>query len=528
MATQTTTPVTELKINRLTKALYNDISTPSDSELYIVTDEQVDYSDLTNKPTIGNATLTIQKNGTTVNTFTANASSNVTANITVPTKISDLTNDSNFANTDLSNLSSTGKNISNWSTNVSNCITEIPQDIKLELNNGTLTLKAGSKVYVPNGSGVFDVVNITTDKITTASANGKWAYFINKSGNLQRWTANECFSGTTAPTSIHYPMWYDTTNNAIKSSDDYGSTWSGKFSLPIAIVTVSNGAISSIDQVFNGFGYIGSTIFALPGVKGLMPSGRNADGTLNNTAFTVNNVITRTTSYDFNSQCALIMRDTGIDYVKKDFYLESEKTPALKQYARLYQSTENQMYYGEASAWAKISAFNFGSMTIDSSGKITSFSTKTPFHAVDYSDFQKTAEQTNTNTTNIATLGTSKANTSLNNVSAGIDFVIESQEPTAENDYMWYRKYKSGWVEQGGVSIAIADYETATITLPVAMSNINYTLTFGNGWDGTNDDGAYIGAYCERLPNRTTTSFQLYGRGATQRKISFVVSGKAA
>lgn len=48
-------------------------------------------------PTVNNATLTIQKNGTSVGTFTANASSNVTANITVPTKTSDLTNDSNFA-----------------------------------------------------------------------------------------------------------------------------------------------------------------------------------------------------------------------------------------------------------------------------------------------------------------------------------------------------------------------------------------------------------------------------------------------
>lgn len=47
-------------------------------------------------PTVNNATLTIQKNGTTVNTFTANASSNVTANITVPTKTSDITNDSGF------------------------------------------------------------------------------------------------------------------------------------------------------------------------------------------------------------------------------------------------------------------------------------------------------------------------------------------------------------------------------------------------------------------------------------------------
>lgn len=47
-------------------------------------------------PTVNNATLTIQKNGTTVKTFTANASADVTANITVPTKVSDLTNDSGF------------------------------------------------------------------------------------------------------------------------------------------------------------------------------------------------------------------------------------------------------------------------------------------------------------------------------------------------------------------------------------------------------------------------------------------------
>lgn len=62
-------------------------------------------SDLTNDsgfitssdlPTVNNATLTIQKNGTNVQTFTANASSDVTANITVPTVVSDLTNDSGY------------------------------------------------------------------------------------------------------------------------------------------------------------------------------------------------------------------------------------------------------------------------------------------------------------------------------------------------------------------------------------------------------------------------------------------------
>lgn len=57
------------------------------------------YNDLSNKPTIptvNNATLTIQKNGTTVETFTANASSDVTANITVPINVSELTNDAGY------------------------------------------------------------------------------------------------------------------------------------------------------------------------------------------------------------------------------------------------------------------------------------------------------------------------------------------------------------------------------------------------------------------------------------------------
>lgn len=57
-----------------------------------------EYADSTyaNKSSVNNGTLTIQKNGTDVQTFTANQSSSVTANITVPTKVSELTNDSGF------------------------------------------------------------------------------------------------------------------------------------------------------------------------------------------------------------------------------------------------------------------------------------------------------------------------------------------------------------------------------------------------------------------------------------------------
>lgn len=47
-------------------------------------------------PTVNNATLTIKKNNTSVGTFTANSSTDTTVDITVPTKTSDLTNDSSY------------------------------------------------------------------------------------------------------------------------------------------------------------------------------------------------------------------------------------------------------------------------------------------------------------------------------------------------------------------------------------------------------------------------------------------------
>lgn len=64
------------------------------------------------------------------------------------------------------------------------------------------------------------------------------------------------------------------------------------------------------------------------------------------------------------------------------------------------------------------------------------------------------------------------------------DYVIESQFPTAENNYTWYRKYKSGWVEQGGIQTgsqeAVMGYDAdlGTITLPVPMNSSDY---YANG-----------------------------------------------
>ena len=66
-----------------------------------------------------------------------------------------------------------------------------------------------------------------------------------------------------------------------------------------------------------------------------------------------------------------------------------------------------------------------------------------------------------------------KANIDLSNTPTNIDYVVESQLPTAQNNYTWYRKYKSGWVEQGGKGTGSG---TQAVVLPVTMADTNYTV----------------------------------------------------
>lgn len=100
--------------------------------------------------------------------------------------------------------------------------------------------------------------------------------------------------------------------------------------------------------------------------------------------------------------------------------------------------------------------------------------------------------------------------------------VIEFQEPTAENNYTWYRKYADGWVEQGG-GITTTDSLNVTFSLPVEMATNRYSI-IGNCNIYQNTSGHFTPV------SSTTTSFvahcgavdSLYGIGWWQ------VNGMAA
>lgn len=56
------------------------------------------------------------------------------------------------------------------------------------------------------------------------------------------------------------------------------------------------------------------------------------------------------------------------------------------------------------------------------------------------------------------------------------DYVIEWQSPTADNNYTWYRKYKSGWVEMGGIGRSAAASSPFEAVFPITMLDTNYTI----------------------------------------------------
>ena len=262
--------------------------------------------------------------------------------------------------------------------NISNCITEIPQDIKLELNNGTLTLKAGSKVYVPNGfendgTRKFDVV-ITESDLNISKWDNTVPGLISITSNREIWIAllEQQYSGISAPTS-QWALWYDTTNNKIKSSSDAGSSWKEGYCLPIAICTADSSKWASIDQVFNGFGYIGSTVFALPGVKGRITNGRNADGSLKSIEFTTSSVLTQT----FTSTIGAFTGYAAFQAEGPNFILSYD---ALNYWT---YNEEKNIFEGQNET---IGFCYISKITTNSTGKITSFTPKTVFHALDYND----------------------------------------------------------------------------------------------------------------------------------------------
>ena len=341
----------------------------------------------------------------------------------LPSKVSELENDSEYVNEEeLSQaieevtlpeqrgfkncvLMTDGQNES-WvdlkclkESQITNCITEIPQRIKYTLENGTLTIKAGSVVIIPYGTedlradypvGV-SFINDNFKVYDTQFTDGKFFVWtelqIDQSENIT--TASTAVgyacmsmtndiigrrnleSGTASTASKTYTIYYNTDTNRIGVANDNTTIdFVEVFSLPFLIYK-SDGTnnYGTIEQVFQGMGYIGTTVWVDKGIKGLIPDGRNEDGTLKNIEFTTTDLKLRT----FTNTGACVLLANGIDnlgYVNLSYY-EYDKTSNY-----VYNT-----YYGRIPS-GQMALLNFYA----DAGVITSFQSKFPFRTVDYND----------------------------------------------------------------------------------------------------------------------------------------------
>lgn len=113
-----------------------------------------------------------------------------------------------------------------------------------------------------------------------------------------------------------------------------------------------------------------------------------------------------------------------------------------------------------------------------------------------------------------------KANVALDNVPSNIDYIVESK---VNSDGSWYRKYKSGWLEQGGIGLTVSADGTKTVTLIKPFKDTKYIVNW------LDQDGFTLnGAGSRGVSNKTTTSFEAWNGQDKNMNIGWIAIGQGA
>lgn len=113
-----------------------------------------------------------------------------------------------------------------------------------------------------------------------------------------------------------------------------------------------------------------------------------------------------------------------------------------------------------------------------------------------------------------------KVNTDLSNVSRNIDYIVESK---VNSNGSWYRKYKSGWLEQSGIGLAVSADGTKTVTLIKPFKDTKYIVNW------LCQDGSTLnGSGTRGISNKTTTSFVACNGQDKDTNIGWIAIGQGA
>ena len=308
-------------------------------------------------------------------------------------------------------------------TQISNCVLQTPDLIKYGLENNSFILKAGSVVLVPygtsapeyeiggdlnggkivdiswDGSKLFYYVQYDTDKTikSTVSTESQFLY-IDEHGVMNYFNEIFTHSGKSAPTSIQNNccIYYDTTNNIVKVTTNNGTSWTQNNSLPICLLkAVKDVGYTSVMNIFNTGGYIYKAIWVNKNVKGLIPNGLNADGSLCSieykTEYTAISEFTGVYQDEFNAYITDEISDYISQYSDRVTFYVSNLTdlpaPNVDKYYRIYVINENKWFIStNGNPYQSVQGFNIIWFKTNASGKITNFKTSMPYRAMNLLD----------------------------------------------------------------------------------------------------------------------------------------------
>ena len=485
------------------------------------------YNDLSDKPTIGAGTLTIQKNGTTVATFSANATGNTTANIEADVVAVD--GSTIDKNTDdeleaIAVLNQNGGVLHTWKGTLAEyeALSTYSNDTQYIITDDTI-----NSDYVTRA----ELVGITTTPLLSHI----WAdHLIND----MRWTRGDSFSWKSAD---EFEVVYDHLVDDIDGKTLQSETIGG---VTVQFYLADDGhkiclvnEITNVESIFNTTGsawyYILDTDnrrFKLPRRRStqIVSSVENSDGSwyrlyasgwveqggISVSGSGTSGTITLPITMQDNNYTAI----AGNGNNAANNYFTISRPEATTTTIKWYKSSASMNGYWQVS----------GMSAID----MSSFQADEKYLYFFVGNFTQTAVE-NTAGLNSESFN-NKADLDLSNVLSNIDYIVESQLPTAANNYTWYRKYKSGWVEQGGFVAAPASATAnVSVTLPVTMRDGNYSITTNvtqSSAYSSNQDEATMNSCIIRggATNRRTTTGFYFSYMSSGFNVIWEVKGVAA
>jgi hypothetical protein len=291
----------------------------------------------------------------------------------------------NKASTSLDNLSADGQMIiDSQNGTISNCILDIPQNLKIEIDSSLgVVVKAGSVITLDGST--YSTYTTTTDKVQGNPGRGRRVLFIQEAGgyNISSWNIENVVSGATDSLAGQvYHLWFDTTNKEIKAYTTDGNTVAYRCSYPLCIIDVDeDNNISFVkdsngnDMIFNGAGFIGHHAFVYPNISILEPDGFNDDGTLKSIKYVKNNLsIIECKSNTHNIYISSIST-AGLRKYEEYEYI-SDITNAV-DFSLYYISSENKSYGYANGVYSKVNRTNF--IILNSNGTtVTDFTIRQP------------------------------------------------------------------------------------------------------------------------------------------------------